>query len=159
MHWNCGQLAIALRTLSDAPPLIAAMERFGPLYMAAVSRRWCWRMGVESRDPDSDAKLVGTCEASMTETKIQPDAFFHHYRGGRNATGDLAVALAEYTPIADTDPYWSDDQPQSLLIEEVEEIWSHIDRDDNWQPLAEKVAAIRRMGAAYGPAPAPAGLC
>ena len=159
LHWNCGQLAIALRTLSDAPPLIAAMERFGPLYMAAVSRRWCWRMGVESRDPDSDAKLVGTCEASMTETKIQPDAFFHHYRGGRNATGDLAVALAEYTPIADTDPYWSDDQPQSLLIEEVEEIWSHIDRDDNWQPLAEKVAAIRRMGAAYGPAPAPAGLC
>ncbi|RYD86598.1 MAG: YdiU family protein, partial [Sphingomonadales bacterium] len=34
LYWNCGQLAIALRALADAPPLLAALERFGPLYMA-----------------------------------------------------------------------------------------------------------------------------
>jgi hypothetical protein len=33
-----------------------------------------------------------------------------------------------------------------MHIEEVEAIWSHIDRDDDWEPLHAKVAAIRRMG-------------
>lgn len=157
LHWNCGQLAIALRALADSPPLIAAMERFGPLYMSAVSCRWCWRMGVKSRDADSDARLVGTCEAMMAESEIQPDAFFHHHRGGRNASGDLAKALAGYAPINSDHPYWDEDTQQTLIVEEVEEIWSAIDREDNWQPLYDKVAAIRRMGEAHGPAPIPAG--
>ena len=33
------------------------------------------------------------------------------------------------------------------LIEEVEAIWSAIDRDDDWEPLARKLARIRRTGA------------
>jgi hypothetical protein len=44
-----------------------------------------------------------------------------------------------------------------MLIEEVEEIWSSIDERDDWQPLFDKVAALRRMGEAHGHAPAPAG--
>ncbi|MGB3739126.1 MAG: YdiU family protein, partial [Pontixanthobacter sp.] len=43
LHWNCSQLAVALRLGCDAPPLIAALDRFGPLYMQAIARRWCWR--------------------------------------------------------------------------------------------------------------------
>ncbi|MFX7784739.1 protein adenylyltransferase SelO family protein, partial [Acinetobacter baumannii] len=36
IHWNLGQLAVALRLISEAPPLIAALERFGPLYQQAL---------------------------------------------------------------------------------------------------------------------------
>lgn len=157
LHWNCGQFAVALRLTCDAPPLIAAIERFGPLYMEAVSRRWCWRLGVESRGAEEDARLVGACEATMTETGIGPDAFFYNHRGGRHASGDLAEALAPYRAVADTDSWWSEGKPQSMLIEEVEAIWSAIDQRDDWQPLANKVAALRRMGEAHGPAPLPAG--
>ena len=46
---------------------------------------------------------------------------------------------------------------QNMLIDEVESIWSAIDERDDWQPLYDKVDAIRRMGAAHGPAPTPAG--
>jgi len=45
-------------------------------------------------------------------------------------------------------PYWSDDAPCSMLIEEVEAIWAAIAERDDWQPLHNKVNAIRRMGAA-----------
>ena len=158
LHWNCGQLAVALRLHADTAPLVAALERFGELYMAAVARRWCWRLGVASRGTEADTQLVAACEAAMRESGAQPDAFFFAHRGGRGpATGALAEALAATTPVADTHPYWDDPAPQSMLIEEVEAIWDAIAQADDWAPLHAKIAAIRRMGEGHGPAPVAAG--
>ncbi|WP_379923541.1 protein adenylyltransferase SelO family protein [Erythrobacter sp. R86502] len=158
LHWNCGQLAVALRLHADTAPLVAALERFGPLYMAAVARRWCWRLGVVPQGVEADTQLVAACEAAMRENRAQPDAFFFAHRGARGgATGALGEALAAYQPVADTHPYWEDPAPQSLLIEEVEAIWDAIAQADDWTLLQSKVAALRRMGAAHGAAPKPAG--
>ncbi|MBX7495620.1 YdiU family protein [Qipengyuania sp. 6B39] len=157
LHWNCGQFAIALRLLSDAPPLIGAMERFGPLYMEAIGRRWCWRLGVESRGVDADTALVSASEAALRESGESPDVFFFRHRGGRNANGALAEALSGYDSTDAPHEYWSDDAPQAMVIDEVEAIWSAIDERDDWQPLHAKVAALRRMGEAHGPAPEPRG--
>ncbi len=41
----------------------------------------------------------------------------------------------------------ADAGPETLVIAEVEAIWSAIDRDDDWAPLAGKIARIRRAGA------------
>ena len=153
LHWNCGQLAVALRLLADAPPLIAALERFGPLYTEAVGRRWCWRLGVASRGPEADGALVGACEQAINESGEGPDAFFFRHRDGQNAEGPLAEILSGYEPFASEASYWSEDGPQSMLIDEVEAIWSAIDERDDWQPLYDKVDAIRRMGEAHGPPP------
>ncbi|QDH35395.1 protein adenylyltransferase SelO family protein [Porphyrobacter sp. YT40] len=153
LHWNCGQLAVALRIHAETAPLVAALERFGPLYMAAVARRWCWRLGVEAQGIEEDTQLVAGCEAQMRASAAQPDAFFFAHRGGRG----LPEAFSHYRPVASGHPYWTDEAPQSLLIEEVEAIWAAIAADDDWSPLHAKVAAIRRMGEAHGPAPLPAG--
>ena len=40
---------------------------------------------------------------------------------------------------------------------EVEAIWSAIADRDDWQPLEDKIAAVRRMGEALGEPPPPAG--
>lgn len=157
VHWNCGQFAVALRLLADAKPLIGAMERFGPLYMKAVGRRWCWRLGVTSQGTEADTVLVAACEKAMRDSGDAPDAFFHRHRCGRNAEGELAEALAKYDPVASEHPYWEEDAPQSMLIDEVETIWDAIAERDDWAPLGEKVEAIRRMGVAHGEAPLPAG--
>jgi uncharacterized protein YdiU (UPF0061 family) len=158
LHWNCGQFAVALRLLADSAPLIAALERFGPLYMENVARRWCWRLGVASRGLEADTRLVAACEQAMREGQAQPDAFFFANRGGRGgAGGALTEALAGYEPLPGAHEYWADAAPQSLLIDEVEAIWDAIDRDDDWAPLHAKVIALRRMGEAHGPAPVPAG--
>ncbi|MBU1756594.1 MAG: YdiU family protein [Alphaproteobacteria bacterium] len=158
LHWNCGQLAVALRLLVEAPPLIAALERFGDLYMAAVGRRWCWRLGIESRGVEEDTALVAACEKALVASGEAPDVFFHRHRGGSAAEGALADALASYeTSDPDGHPYWSDPAPQSMLIDEVEALWSAIEQRDDWQPLENKIAAIRRMGEAHGAPPTPAG--
>ncbi|MCK0128789.1 protein adenylyltransferase SelO [Erythrobacter sp. F6033] len=158
LHWNCGQLAVALRMLTDSEPLVAAMNRFGELYMAAISRRWCWRLGIEPLGSDADTALVGVCEQYMREHKMGPDAFFFTHRGGRgDPSGPLGDALTAYTPTDSSHNYWADEAPQSMLIEEVEAIWSAIADNDDWSPLYAKVDQLRRMGQAHGEPPEPRG--
>lgn len=155
LHWNCGQLAIALRALADSEPLVAAMNRFGPLYAEAIARRWCWRLGIVSKGVEADGAMVAACEKALREARWQPDAFFHAHRGGR---GDLP-ALDGYVATAgaaDHD-YWQEGAPESMLIDEVESLWSAIAERDDWQPLQEKVSRLRRVAEAHGEPPVAAG--
>ncbi len=160
IYWNCGQLAIALRLLADAPPLIAALERYGPLYEAAMVRRFAWRLGIEPLTLDATKSLLGAAERHMQETATGPDRWFFDHRGGRNPPeGELGELLAACRPAdQDSHPLWQEDAAPSLVIEEVERIWSAIDERDDWEPLAAKLADIRRLGEALGPAPALPGI-
>jgi uncharacterized protein YdiU (UPF0061 family) len=153
IRWNLGQLGVALRRICEAEPLVAAFNRFGDCYARALTQRFCWRLGVESRGMEADSALVAEAEKIMREAEIGPDAYFFRHRGGRAATG----VLAEYQPVADEHAYWSDPAPQAMLIDEVEAIWAAIAERDDWQPLHAKVAAVRRMGEALGKPPPPAG--
>ncbi|WP_338243878.1 protein adenylyltransferase SelO family protein [Aurantiacibacter hainanensis] len=157
IRWNLGQFAIALRPLVEAEPLVAALERFGSLYHHAMTRRFCWRMGIEERGLETDAAVVNAAEKTMREGKIGPDEFFYRHRGGRDAEGALADALEGARSIDQGHEYWSEGHPESMLIDEVETLWSAIDERDDWAPLYDKVARIRRMGEALGEPPAPPG--
>ena len=149
MHWNSAQLAIALRSICEAPPLIAAMDRFGPLYEAAMARRWCQRLGLKPRGDEVDRQLVSLSEAALRTSDEPPDAFFFRHRGGRNAGHALGEIMAQYEAVESDHDYWQGDGPETMLIDEVEAIWAAIDRDDDWGPLHAKVDALRRMGEAH----------
>ena len=161
--WNCAQLAIALRLLAEAQPLIAALERFDDLYQAAARRRVLWRLGVAAAGQDEDTALLVALGTHLRAAELSPDTFFFAHRGGRNLPGGpLADLLAARRPSADAEAgadhaIWSEASPPSLVLPEVERIWAAIDSHDDWQPLQMHVAAIRALGAALGPAPAPAG--
>lgn len=152
LHWNCGQLAVALRLLADAPPLIAALERFGPLYQEALARKFLWRLGVVSKDFDADYALIAAAERRMREEEVSPDMFFFRHRGGLNAgDGEFGALLSTFKPAQSDHPLWAEDAPPSLVIGEVERIWSSIDSADDWSALTDMVAQIRRLGEALGP--------
>jgi serine/tyrosine/threonine adenylyltransferase len=165
IHWNCAQLAIALRPICEAPPLVAALERFPELYTAAVRRRFGWRLGVDAiwtaAHPDDAGAMVEAAERAMRESGMQPDRFlFAARQGSLSGTGvveDFTRLLADVPRVTDTHEYWQGDTPQSMVIEEMEAVWSGIDRDDDWTGFDAAVAAQRRMGDAHGPAPMPAG--
>ena len=165
--WNCAQLAIALRLLVSAPPLIAALERFDDLYQAAVRRRVLWRLGVEPGEVAEDTALMAMLGTHMRETGQAPDSFFFAHRGARDLpagppSGQLGEMLANRHPSAEAQagadhPIWAEGAPPSLVLPEVERIWAAIDTQDDWAPLHAMVAEIRALGAALGPAPTPAG--
>jgi len=151
--WNCGQLAVALRLLADTPPLVAALERFDGLYQAAMVRRFLWRLGLAPRGEQADSALLAAAEQHMHAGGMAPDRFFFDHHAGRGRPeGEFGDLLAAYRPARSSDdPIWSEASPPGLVIEEVERIWTAIDRDDDWTPLHDKVADIRRLGTSLRP--------
>lgn len=159
ISWNCGQLAIALRMLAETEPLVFALARFGELYQTAMVRRFLWRLGVIPRHEDADFVLVAAAEKYMNSAGLGPDAMFFTNRGTRNPpAGEFGELLSCYAPAEGPDhPLWSEAGAPDLVLGEVERIWSAIDQDDNWQPLAEKIEDIARLGDALGEPPAACG--
>lgn len=157
IHWNLGQLAVALRLVCEAPPLIEALERFPALYQQAIIRRFLWRLGVTPQGETRDRELVEAAERTMVQEQIPIDRFFHEHRGGGGATEGFsekrkafASMLSDYqNPSAAEHPYWTQDTPCSMLIGEVEDIWQAIAERNDWTTLSRKVDAIRHMGKAH----------
>ncbi len=161
IHWDVVQLAIALAKATDVEALAPVLDTFPAVYEASLSRAMLARLGVRPRDDEDDLALVQAIEQALATRTVGIDRFFFDWSGGRRRPGpyDAAYAahfgavetlLARYEPARMPDhPYWSDAEPCSMHIEEVEAIWAAIDGDDDWAPLHNKVAAIRRMGEAY----------
>jgi serine/tyrosine/threonine adenylyltransferase len=150
MHWNLAQLAISLRLICDAPPLVEALERFPALFQAAIIRRFLWRLGVQSQSEAQDRALVEAGERAMIQGKIPITEFFSRYRGGAHVDSDgLADSVATFQILLQ--PYAAACPTAiphcAMLIEEVEAIWAAIAERDDWSVLNEKIQSIREFGA------------
>ncbi len=149
IHWNCAQLAVALRPLCDAPPLVAALERFGPLYQAALTRRFLVRLGLESLGDERDGALIAAAEAAMRGLALGPDAFFGSARGG-GEVGDAAydAQARAFAKRPGAHPIREAAAAAQLDLAEVERVWAAIAEHDDWAPFHAKVTAIRELRAA-----------
>lgn len=152
IHWDVMQLAISLRAIAESDPLVEALDRFGDRYMAAVTDAILWRLGVTPRGADDDRALVQGVERALRTTGVGIDRFYFDVFGGDLPDGygepwaEVRTALAPYAPRKDrSHAYWSG-EPCSMLIDEVESIWSAIADRDDWSVLDAKVASIRAMG-------------
>ena len=157
--WDAMQLATSLRLIAEAEPLIAALDRFAEFYQPAVSAAILWRMGREPRGADADRTLVQIVERTLRSSGIGIDRFFFDAFAqdlpasyGEEWAG-VRDALSGHASRADRSAAYWQGEPCSMLIEEVEAIWSAIAETDDWRPLELKVSAIRTLGAALAPHP------
>ncbi|WP_164117991.1 protein adenylyltransferase SelO family protein [Sphingorhabdus sp. Alg239-R122] len=157
IHWNLGQLAVALRLICPAEPLIEALEQFAPLYQEALAEHFCWRLGVQSKGLEPDRSMIAAAEAMMRQDDIGIDRFFFDWMGGdtseqistSKAGTDFAQHMKTYTSSRSRGHgYWQGSEPQSMLIDEVETIWDAIADDNDWNLLQQKIRDVRTMGAA-----------
>jgi hypothetical protein len=105
----------------------------------------------------------------MAESKVGFDQFFFdwfagpasearalagpakdRYQGARfDALKDLMGIFSPVRKDLLSDPYFQQDKPCSLLIDEIEAIWDAIATRDDWSAFEAKIASIRAMGALY----------
>ena len=112
------------------------------------------RLGIDSGERDRD--VAGAIIGALATRAVSIDRFFFDWRGGRDPGPErypgepfrALAALLQGRIQQKAHPYWSEDAPCSMLIDEVETIWTAIADGDDWQPLHNKVNAIRRMGEA-----------
>lgn len=167
--WNLLRLAEAVRSLvvsgdgrSLAEPI---MRDFEPRYRERFVARWLARMGLRSAGADEDTTLVATAIAFLEADALPFDQFFHDWFGGHesekralagphgatyqsHAFAPVRRALAAHEPTSRSlleHPSLQRARPCSMLIDEVESIWSAIARDDDWSPLEKKIAEIRSL--------------
>ena len=156
IHWDLAQLAGCLSLIAEAPPLSDTLAGWGSRFEGALVGAMLKRLGVEPKDREDDHGLAAALIKALATREAKIDRIFFDWRGGRDPGADrypsepfraLAAALDGRKRPVDH-PYWSDHEPSSMHIDEVEEIWSAIDERDNWGPFEAKIAAIRRMGEA-----------
>jgi hypothetical protein len=162
IQWDLAQLAMALAGLAEEEPLVNAYHDFPKLFRARFEKRVLWRLGLTTDDAVLARDVAGSLIGAMSGEGRAIDRVFFDWRGGRG-TGEYAgsgwdalrtlAPLCRVLPGATDHHYWQSGEPCSMLIDEVEAIWAAIDREDDWTPLTAKVAAIRAMGDAHGPAP------
>jgi len=154
VHWDLAQLAGCLSILTDAPSLSDMLSAWSERFEQAMIAAMLKRLGIASGD--NDRKIAEALIRALASRAQTIDRIFFDWRGGRDPGSDRYPG-AEFRDLAKLlggrdwspdHPYWSDDEPCSMHIGEVEAIWSAIAESDDWQPFNNKVKAVRRMGEA-----------
>jgi uncharacterized protein YdiU (UPF0061 family) len=164
IQWDLAQFAGCLTLLAEAPPLSEALAGWSARFEDALVEALLRRLGVSSRGREEDRALTAALIQALQTREAEIDRIFFDWRGGRDPGAErypsepfraLAAALAGREAAA-SHAYWSDEEPCSMHIEEVEEIWSATAERDDWRPFEAKIEAIRRMGEAHREDAAPA---
>jgi uncharacterized protein YdiU (UPF0061 family) len=156
IHWDLAQFAGCLSLFAEAPHLSEILEGWSGRFEHALAKAMLRRLGVAHGE--NERGVAGALIRTLA-TRSQPiDRIFFDWRGGHDPGVERYPAdqfrqlakLLEGRQQPKSHPYWSDEEPCSMHIDEVEAIWSAIAEHDDWQPFDIKVKAIRRMGDAMG---------
>jgi uncharacterized protein YdiU (UPF0061 family) len=154
IHWDLAQFAGCLSLVTEATELSDQMAVWSERFEAALIGSLIRRLGVASSE--ADRGIAAALIQAMATREAAIDRIFFDWRGGRDPGAKLypsppfreLARLLEGRASPPTHPYWSDPDPCSMHIDEVEAIWSAIAERDDWQPFDNKVRAVRRMGEA-----------
>ena len=170
VFWNLQQLAGTLSLATkDQDGLVGALNSFGGAYRAELTTAMLARLGLVPQTAQADAVLVGAAFRALAfgGAALRWEPFFFDW-----FCGDQERALAsrrvdvyrssefdEFRGAIDTyrpdrverlsDEYFRRAEPQELLIDEIEAIWSDIAQDDDWSRFQTKLADLETARLAY----------
>ncbi|MDR6789582.1 uncharacterized protein YdiU (UPF0061 family) [Sphingomonas sp. BE138] len=150
--WDVMQLASSLRLIAESDPLIAALDGFAPAYQPAIAEAVLWRLGRTPRGGEEDRALVQAVERALRSTQVPVDRFFFDAfaqplpQTYDTAWDEVRALLEPYAMRRARDHAYWQGEPCSMLIDEVEAIWSPIAAADDWGAFGAKIANIRAMG-------------
>ncbi len=173
LHWNLAQLYKCLMPASPAPKQYFQdiLEQFMPRFKEALTQKTYARLGLAQDQPGLPEDFVFYMYNVMRVTKAPYEQCFfdlvgcadqerldaspsNHIYQKKPWQEVIQIIQQKAVPCAGLEkalshPYAKHRHPCTMLIDEVEEIWSFIDKDDNWDVLEEKIEAIREMGEFY----------
>jgi uncharacterized protein YdiU (UPF0061 family) len=173
VFWNLTQLAGCLKLIAEdqVAALTEALNGFGPAYIRHLRAAFLNRLGVKSLSEAADQRLLDATLALLRdkgETLRWEPLFFDWFGGfssGARALGGVRgqtyqgetfdasrFALLEHEPDRPErleHPMFAAPEPEEMLIDEVEALWSAIDTADDWAPLKAKLARLEAAKAAW----------
>lgn len=171
VFWNLTQLAGCLKLIAEPEGLVTALNGFGPAYIRELRAAFLMRLGVKSVGEAADQRLLDCTLALLREKgeELRWEPLFFDWFGGFSSAARalggprgkvyqgeafdaFRYALMEHEPDRPErleHPMFRAGQPEEMLIDEVEAIWSAIAENDDWQPLTEKLARLEQARLAW----------
>lgn len=162
LHWNLARLGECLLPIASHEAIEPAFESFPDRFRAALARQTFARLGLDAADEPLMHAFWGAMQASAPPF----GQVFHDLLGGglpERLRASPIRAVFETAPWAEVieglralppapglgaalaHPA-AQRPPETMVIGEVEAIWSAIDAGDDWGPLAAKIARVRETG-------------
>ncbi|HUH09315.1 MAG TPA: YdiU family protein [Brevundimonas sp.] len=166
VFWNLTQLAGCLKLIAEdqVTALTEALNGFGPAYIRHLRAAFLNRLGVKSLSEAADQRLLDATLALLRDKgealRWEPLFFdwFGGFSSGARALGGargkiyqgetfdaFRFALLEHEPDRPErleHPMFARPEPEEMLIDEVEALWSAIEQGDDWAPLHAKLARL-----------------
>ncbi|HVK62734.1 MAG TPA: YdiU family protein [Bdellovibrionales bacterium] len=167
--WNLERLADTLLPFAEREELISALELFAPAFNKQAVAQMSEQLGLA---PSEDESLLLAVFEFLAASQIEYPQFFFDWYGG-----NLSRERAKKSPAAEKyqgsefeaflkaienrepnenakkqigSAYFAQTKPCSMLIDEIEWIWSAIAVEDDWSRFENKLKEIKEMKAAYG---------
>ncbi|MAY62054.1 MAG: selenoprotein O [Rhizobiales bacterium] len=168
LYWNLARLGECLIPLCDVSELQPMLETFPAKFDEALADSTFGRLGLlrDESDPERDHRLVALFYGALRQSGAGFERAFLDMMGGAMETrleqsphADLyagEVWRATISAIRDRAPMNGvaeamaspnfPAQPQTMLIDEVEQIWRAIAEEDDWSAFKSKIDAVREYG-------------
>ncbi|MET0547175.1 MAG: protein adenylyltransferase SelO [Caulobacterales bacterium] len=161
--WNLSQLGGTLVMVCAEEKLNAALQTFSPLYAESLVGRVCAQLGVAPPAVEVGMQMVSDLLTWMQQTQVGWDQtlfdLFCFDDTRMNASPQAAhYEAAEFAPIRAgfealgrvrperlQHPYFQSSAPVSMVIDEVEALWSAIAERDDWSLFEAKLADVERL--------------
>ncbi len=159
VSWALAQLGGALTLVCPAPVLERELARFAPAYQVGLREHLFARLKLRTGEIESDMAFLGALFDWLTESQAGWDQFFHDWIGGGAsasraaespqaalyslpAFAEIRAGLDKRASAVPAHPSFQRPRPTSLLIEDVEGLWSPIAERDDWSLFEAKLAEI-----------------
>jgi uncharacterized protein YdiU (UPF0061 family) len=148
MSWNLAQLAQSLSLICEDAPLIGSLNDFAPRYQSALNHHVFRRLGIAPKDRETDTEFVRELFIYLQESQVPWPEFWHDWQGGaarmpKDQIGTYDAAFAKrLEPFEVTGERPQTDRPESLLYEDIGEIWQPIAESDDWSAFEQKNVSL-----------------
>jgi len=170
LHWNLERLAECLLPMISLSAAQKALDGFGDSVKRAYREALFKRLALKPAGEAEDVALAKAVVAFLIEQRAPFEQFFFDWRGGLASSARARASSAapfyageafeatlrafeahESAENARLDhPYFRQQEPCLMLIDDVEAIWAPIAESDDWSAFHAKLDRIAQMRDALG---------
>lgn len=162
--WALHQLGGSLKQAYPDLPAEEILSSFSEHFQKSVIHYFFKRLNLKPSHSKADDELLASFFNLLEKNRLKFEQVFYDFHSKKVLLDNKLTAfyeslspqllkILENYEIADDlksqDPYFKNETPETLLIEEIEAIWSPIASHDDWTSYEKKIQSIRNIRELY----------
>ena len=162
--WALNQLALSLKIAYPNLPSDSILENFSDKFNFYLRVSFLRRLNLKEKSTHETAKFLSEFFQMLSTTDVTFEQAFFDFNSKRILDSDVKLSRYEKTstallktldsyeladPSLALHPYFENESPSTLLINEIEDLWKPIAEHDDWSSFNQKLQSIRQFRGIY----------